>query len=373
MTDSTLIQSLVDRLSDDLMIVDRWGTVSYQNEGSLRTVGKCETLAEFVDGLTRLMVLSSAESAASIRSQVDSKLEDYTHQGDLSSAAKCTIITYEDSCSRQVHLLAQGLDADHVVLIGREATASREDHTKRYMVSRLATGLAHNLNNMLMIIEPCLEALSEVVPESHQDFVVDATEAGQRSSELIRQLMTVAGQSYPAIKQSLRFSQLCAQAVAQCQNGSQSLRLEFDAHSSSEVIAAPSALSSVISTLLKSASALRERESTSTTRTETEVISAGQKTLTAQVQDIFHDGVPCVELLLENHRSMLSENVRTRIFEPFFRTSDAQGTGLELAMSEAIVRQYGGELTCRPIGNYGTAFSLILPAAEPATKPRTTL
>jgi signal transduction histidine kinase len=56
----------------------------------------------------------------------------------------------------------------------------------------------------------------------------------------------------------------------------------------------------------------------------------------------------------------LAEHAASRLFEPFFTTKD-KGTGLGLAVSRAIARAHGGDITPSPAPGRGAIFTLTLP------------
>jgi PAS domain S-box-containing protein len=62
----------------------------------------------------------------------------------------------------------------------------------------------------------------------------------------------------------------------------------------------------------------------------------------------------------------MTREVRQRIFEPFFTTKGVTGMGLGLAVSYSIVERHGGEIDVRSIPGRGTTFTLSLPAAQPS-------
>lgn len=61
----------------------------------------------------------------------------------------------------------------------------------------------------------------------------------------------------------------------------------------------------------------------------------------------------------------ISEEIRSRIFEPFFSTkSPSQGTGLGLAMVHSFARQSGGSVTVKSKEGVGSTFEIILPITK---------
>jgi len=68
-----------------------------------------------------------------------------------------------------------------------------------------------------------------------------------------------------------------------------------------------------------------------------------------------------------DHGKGMSEQVRTRLFQPFFSTKGGrvgEGYGLHLAMSDGIVRRHGGVLRVKSEINVGTSIQIFLPVAH---------
>jgi len=60
----------------------------------------------------------------------------------------------------------------------------------------------------------------------------------------------------------------------------------------------------------------------------------------------------------------MKEEVRERIFEPFYTTKGAQGTGLGLAVSYGIIERHSGVISVESKPGKGTTFHIDLPLAE---------
>ena len=60
----------------------------------------------------------------------------------------------------------------------------------------------------------------------------------------------------------------------------------------------------------------------------------------------------------------MPEDVRQKIFEPFFSTKGAHGTGLGLSVSYSIIERHGGAICVTSEAGKGTVFTIDLPAAR---------
>jgi PAS domain S-box-containing protein len=62
----------------------------------------------------------------------------------------------------------------------------------------------------------------------------------------------------------------------------------------------------------------------------------------------------------------MTEDVREKIFEPFYTTKGAQGTGLGLSVSYGIIERHGGSISVESEIDHGSTFLIDLPAARAA-------
>ncbi len=74
-----------------------------------------------------------------------------------------------------------------------------------------------------------------------------------------------------------------------------------------------------------------------------------------------------VVVTVDDRGSGISDEVRARIFDPFFSTK-GEGTGLGLAITRQIVEAHGGSISCAPRDGGGTSFRIALPIAPARAK-----
>jgi CheY-like chemotaxis protein/anti-sigma regulatory factor (Ser/Thr protein kinase) len=68
----------------------------------------------------------------------------------------------------------------------------------------------------------------------------------------------------------------------------------------------------------------------------------------------------------------MTEEVRKRVFDPYFTTKGEEGTGLGLSVSHSIVERHGGDLRVDSRPGEGTTFTITLPIGMKPTSESTT-
>jgi signal transduction histidine kinase/CheY-like chemotaxis protein len=229
-------------------------------------------------------------------------------------------------------------------------------------VESLATGIAHNFNNLLMVVGPSLELLHDVVPASHRQLLSDAREAAERAADLVRQLMTFTGQRRTGLRSAQDAGAIVERVIRMCGR-------TFDRH-----IAIRASIPSGLPLITCDPAAIEQVVLNVMLNARDAVLASGavSPTITVEVTTVAH--VPptleraagrYLRIAVSDDGVGMSPDVRSRIFEPFFTTkSVAEGTGLGLATSYAFVREHGGFIECESTPGEGTTLGVHLPVAD---------
>ena len=230
---------------------------------------------------------------------------------------------------------------------------------KMHALGTLTAGVAHNFNNMLMVVLPSLDVLERYVPAERRAILGNAQQATARAAEMIRQLMAFTGQRSTAQHREHPISEIVAQSVRMArQTLGGAIRLRTHEEAVPPVLCDDGAIQQVLVNMLVNA-----RDALSDADVAEPVIDVyvDEATRTCDAH-----GKPerarFVRVRIRDNGCGMSEEVREQIFEPFFTTKESAGTGLGLSTSYAIVREHGGWIECESSPGKGTELQVWLPA-----------
>jgi nitrogen-specific signal transduction histidine kinase/ActR/RegA family two-component response regulator len=267
-------------------------------------------------------------------------------------------VVHEDG--KVVRILGCNIDVtEHHQLEERVRHAQKLEAT-----GSLTAGIAHNFNNLLAAILPALELVAPEAPANLRDVVGEAIHAARRAAELVRELMTFAGQRRATMRRPESVASLVERAVGICRSTfDRRINLEADVPGPGLLIDCDAgAIEQVLVNLMLNArDALHEvRDHRARVTVEVSQIEA---------PEAIQRAAAFVRIRVSDNGAGMTEAVRQRMFEPFFTTKPVgQGTGLGLSTSYAIVREHGGTIECESEPGRGTRCSVLLPRYE--GKPR---
>jgi nitrogen-specific signal transduction histidine kinase len=231
------------------------------------------------------------------------------------------------------------------------------DSEKLAATGRLAAEIAHEINNPLEAIKNSLYLLSSKISaeDPNHKFLQIATKETDRVSRILRQML---GFYRPPKMEPTDINRLIddAQALLEKHMRQNRVRIENDLEPDLPlVIAAADQIKQVILNLMLNAQqAMPDGGSLSVTTR----VSHG-----ADPEFLMSDSV---HIQIHDTGKGIPEEYLPHIFEPFFSTKDAKGTGLGLWVSQGIVQAHGGSIKLRSREGRGTTFSVALPIHGPA-------
>ncbi len=238
---------------------------------------------------------------------------------------------------------------------------------KMESVGRLAGGLAHDLNNMLVAILGYGEML-EADPDlgdKHKRRVKLMHQAGMRSRKLVSQLLAFSRKQTMQME-SLDINQVLSDFEQLLEKTTREdielqLRLSPDLPA---VQADKSQLEQVVLNLVVNAQDAMPAGGTLTIET-----SEAERDLAhaSPGMDMAHGRF--VMLAVSDTGQGMDRETQDQIFEPFFTTKNVgQGTGLGLATVYGIVKQHQGSIRVYSEPGQGTTFRIFLPISDAARK-----
>jgi signal transduction histidine kinase len=268
-----------------------------------------------------------------------------------------------------------GIINDGIASVAREAQAALErerrekderrtaeralaESQRQEIVSRVAAGAAHDLNNILTAVMGAadLAALYASDPAGVRKELALISDSVDRASALTRQLLSF---SRHQVTQQKRVN--LAEIVRALEGLVQRLtpsNIEISVDTARDlppIDVDPAQIEQVILNLCVNAR---------------DAMPEGGRLSIRLFEAPLAGGAPGVAVSVSDTGSGISEDVRERMFDPFFTTkAEGRGTGLGLATVRIIVNAHGGDIRCESRVQEGTTMTVILPRADADAKP----
>ncbi len=221
-------------------------------------------------------------------------------------------------------------------------------------IGELASGVAHDFNNLIMGIQSNAEAMlaQPTLAPQVRDSLVNIIRACSTGASLTRSLLGYA-KKQPLTMTPFNLVDLIHDVarIAGVASGNHRIALGRDFQDKSDPIMLVGSYSSLSHCLLNLIKNAREAMPEGGT---IHVLWEGTPTTAA--------------VTVRDHGAGISEQDMAHIFEPFFSTKK-QGTGLGLAMVRGILNQHAGTVEIRSTLGMGTSVSMVWPRGEVPARP----
>lgn len=231
------------------------------------------------------------------------------------------------------------------------ARASQAD--KLRALGQLASGVAHDFNNALAAILGRAQLMRRQTQEEGMTRNLDIIQtAAEDAAATVRRIQTFARQSQAKEFELLEVGGLLRDAVeitrTRWENEARTRGLHYEVEVAVECEMHTRG----------TASELREVFVNLIVNAVDAMPFGGQLAISCERQDEH------LSLRFSDTGTGMPEEVRERIFEPFYTTKGMQGTGLGLAVSYGIIERHGGQISVESEIGKGTTFEIDLPLVE---------
>jgi PAS domain S-box-containing protein len=232
------------------------------------------------------------------------------------------------------------------VTVQRRLEKELQQAQRRELVGRLAGGIAHDFNNLLTVILSLAALTRKDLPPEHpvQEHLGEILEAAHQAGRLAGQLLTF-GKQRRTVARPLSLNQVVKRTLSMLRS---SLPPSIDVLEELDpcdpfVQAEDTQLQQVLMNLCLNAR---------------DAMPAGGQLMVKTVGE-----AAGTRLSVGDTGAGISEDVRRRIFEPFFSTKE-HGTGLGLAVVQQSVQSFGGRVEVVSEAAKGARFDLWFPNVE---------
>lgn len=240
---------------------------------------------------------------------------------------------------------------------------------KMESIGRLAGGVAHDFNNSITVINSFAQFVADGLRKGDPmlDDIREVQTAGRRAAALTRQLLAFSRKQVmdPRVLDLNEIVSDMERMLKRLIGEDVTLSVHL-AEDLGAVKVDPGQMEHVVMNL-----AVNARDAMPTGGTLTIETANAEP---SQVEEAFGDAAagPMVLLCVSDEGVGITEEVKERMYEPFFTTKQrGEGTGLGLSMVYGIVKQSGGDIAVVTSPGQGSTFKVCLPRVQEAGASRT--
>jgi len=361
--------ALLDKAQDAICVTDMEQRILYWNRSAEALYGwtAAESLGKYTNEL--LFKNDSSRQMEALKSLISKRewkgeLHQVTKHGtEIIVESRWTLV--HDNEGRPKAILV--IDTDITEKKKLEAQFFRSQRLEN--IGMLASGIAHDLNNVLAPIMMAVPMLRENVIEPADRNMLDMLDrSARRGAELVQQILSFA-RGVEGEHKLMQLRHLLADLEKMIRETfPKSIQLQKNIDPDLRPIHGnPTQIHQVLLNLCVNARDAMPNGGTLA------ILAENARFEEPQVRR--HAGVkagPFVVLMVVDTGSGIPSELLERIFEPFFTTKEpGKGTGLGLATVRGILKNHGGFVEVKSEVGKGTSFRICLPAAEPQSSQTT--
>ncbi len=251
-----------------------------------------------------------------------------------------TVMEVASDVTEKIALQAGAMNAGHLASIGE-----------------LSAGVAHEINNPVNSIINYAQLIKDDIEEvsNVHDYADRILDEGERIANIVRSLLSFARER-GGEKSSVNINEALIGVIsmAEAKMLKEGILLELNLPSDlTEVIADQQQLQQVFINVINNARYALNEKYPGKNRDKKFIISG---------EEIILDGAPFVRLTFHDTGTGIAENVKEKVFNPFFSTKPfGKGTGLGLSISHGIIKDHKGNLIVDSKKGEYTAITIEIP------------
>jgi PAS domain S-box-containing protein len=227
-------------------------------------------------------------------------------------------------------------------------------------IGKLASGIAHDLNNALAPIQLCIEVLRDKIKDVESMEHFELLEAGvQRSADLVKQVLTF-GRGIVGERSQIKPAALVGE-ISRLVHETFPKSVDYARYVAPDIWPVNGDATQLHQVLLNLCINARD----AMPKGGKLFLRVSNTVLDDKCSDLHPDAKPgpCVVIEVTDTGVGIPLEIQDRIFEPFFTTKEfGKGSGLGLSTTLGIIRSHGGFIHCRSKSGAGTTFRVYLPA-----------